>query len=219
MLVDIVLIDQAGLLKHLQDIFRELLDQLLGQTIHADPCEPGFIVRLPRCEEGCDRLRVCHKLGMREDGRLDLCCIHAELAIARTLPGCEEFGFQGREDLPVVVECLDIAIGDTTQQMRSDIVQIFRLGTVDIARNIQIVRILLNLGHTDHTRILRQIELAIEHIHNLMYILVAQTILVAILHIAFTGIDHKDTRASRSILLVQDDNAGRDTGAVEEVGR
>src|SRR5205823_5915488 len=62
-------------------------------------------------------------------------------------------------------------------------------------------------------------ELLVEHIDNLVDVLVAQAVLVAIFNKALAGVDHEDTAAAGSVFLIDDNNAGRDAGTVEQVGR
>ena len=47
----------------------------------------------------------------------------------------------------------------------------------------------------------------------------AQAVLGTVLHKACAGIDHKDTLAGVGAFLVENYDAGRDAGAIEEVGR
>ena len=47
----------------------------------------------------------------------------------------------------------------------------------------------------------------------------AQAVHVAVFHEAFAGVDHEDAAAGGGVLFVKDDDAGRDAGAVEQVGR
>ena len=51
-----------------------------------------------------------------------------------------------------------------------------------------------------------------------MDVLGAQPVLVAVLHEALAGVDHEDAGAGVGILLVDNDDAGGDARAVEEVG-
>ena len=51
-----------------------------------------------------------------------------------------------------------------------------------------------------------------------MDVLGAQTVLVAVLEEALAGVNHEDAGASVSLLLVDDQDAGWDAGAVEQVG-
>ena len=52
-----------------------------------------------------------------------------------------------------------------------------------------------------------------------MDILGAEAVLGSVLHEALAGVDHKDTLAGVGVLLIDDDDAGRDAGAVEQIGR
>ena len=45
-----------------------------------------------------------------------------------------------------------------------------------------------------------------------------KAVLAAVLNEAMAGINHKDTLALGGISLIDDDNAGRDTGAIKQVG-
>ena len=51
-----------------------------------------------------------------------------------------------------------------------------------------------------------------------MDVLSAEAVLGAVLHEARAGVDHEDALAGLGVLLVDDDDAGGDAGAVEEVG-
>ncbi len=51
-----------------------------------------------------------------------------------------------------------------------------------------------------------------------MDVLLAEAVLVAVLHEALGGIDHEDALAGGGVFLVEHDDAGRDAGAVEEIG-
>ena len=51
-----------------------------------------------------------------------------------------------------------------------------------------------------------------------MDVLLAQAVFVAVLDEALGGVDHEDALAGGGVLLVEHDDAGRDAGAVKEVG-
>ena len=57
-----------------------------------------------------------------------------------------------------------------------------------------------------------------KYIHDLVNVLSAQAVLGAVLHEATARVDHEDALASVRVLLVDDHDAGRDTGAIKEVG-
>ena len=62
-------------------------------------------------------------------------------------------------------------------------------------------------------------ELPVEDVDDLVDVLRAQAVLGAVLHEAAAGVDHEDALAGLGVLLVDDDDAGGDAGAVEQVGR
>ena len=70
----------------------------------------------------------------------------------------------------------------------------------------------------DHARVFRDVEPLVEDVHDLVDVLGAQAVLGAVLHEAAAGVDHEDALAGVGVLLVDDDDAGGDAGAVEEVG-
>jgi len=45
-----------------------------------------------------------------------------------------------------------------------------------------------------------------------------EAVLVAFFHEALGGVDHEDSGSGAGVLLVDDDDASRDAGPVEEVG-
>ena len=51
-----------------------------------------------------------------------------------------------------------------------------------------------------------------------MNVLGAEAVLGAVLHEALASVDHEDAFAGVGVLLVDDDDAGGDAGAIEEVG-
>jgi len=96
---------------------------------------------------------------------------------------------------------------------------IFFFMAVDITRNIEIKLILfLNLLSCNHTRIFRYFKLPVEHINNLINILLSQAILIAIFNESLVRINHKDTSATLSILLVDNNNTGWNTSSIKQVG-
>ncbi len=63
------------------------------------------------------------------------------------------------------------------------------------------------------------VKLPVEGIDDLVDVLRTQTVLVAVLDEALGGINHEDALAGVGVFLVEHDDAGRDAGAIEEVGR
>jgi hypothetical protein len=84
--------------------------------------------------------------------------------------------------------------------VRLDVLQVLRLGAVDVARDVQVVVVGLDLGQGHHARSTGHLELAVEGVHDLVDVLVAQAVLVAVLHEAPAGVDHEDARAALGVL-------------------
>ena len=57
-----------------------------------------------------------------------------------------------------------------------------------------------------------------EGVDDAVDVLLAQAVLVAVLDEALGGVDHEHALARGGVLLVEHQDAGRDAGAVEEVG-
>ena len=104
--------------------------------------------------------------------------------------------------------------------MRVKVVQIFRFASVDVARDVEdaIVGRVGNFGYRHHAGVAVQFGLLVEDIHDLVEILSPQSVLVAVLEEVLAGVNHEDAGASVSILLVNNQNAGGDAGAVESIG-
>ena len=52
-----------------------------------------------------------------------------------------------------------------------------------------------------------------------MNVLFSQTVFVAVLHIAFAGVNHENAGTISSILLIQHQDTGRNSCAIEQVSR
>ena len=104
-------------------------------------------------------------------------------------------------------------------QVASDVLRVLRRLAVDVARQVEIELVLLNLLERNHTRVFRNIETLGEGIDDPVDVLLAQAVLGAVFHEAAAGVDHEDALASVGILLVDHHDAGRNAGAVKQVGR
>jgi hypothetical protein len=58
-----------------------------------------------------------------------------------------------------------------------------------------------------------------ERVHNLVDVLLARAVLVAVLDKALRCVDHEDVLAGGGVFLVEYEDASGDAGAVKEVGR
>src|SRR5439155_8741816 len=99
-----------------------------------------------------------------------------------------------------------------------EIVSIFGFATIDVARNVEVVIVRFDHSKAYHARVARQFELFGKDIDDLVEVLAAQAVLVAVLHETLAGIDHEDAGASVGVFLVDDNDAGGNAGAVEQVG-
>ena len=102
--------------------------------------------------------------------------------------------------------------------MTRDVLPVLGRLAVDVARQIEVELVLLDLREGHHACIFRDIEPLVENIHDLVDVHAAQAVFGAVLHEATTGVDHEDALARLGILLVDDHDASGNTGAVEEVG-
>src|SRR5262245_31791404 len=130
----------------------------------------------------------------------------------------EEGSFEARENAPVFFEGSDVAVGDAAVQVAGNVLHVLWLLAVDVARQIEVELIFLNLRKAHQARVFGDFELPGEDINDLVDVLGTQAVLRAILHVATAGVDHEDALARVGVLLVDDNDTGGDAGAVEEVG-
>ena len=92
---------------------------------------------------------------MTEDGGFDVADRDLELAVAGPIGRFEERGAHGREDLPVAFEVIDVAVRDATAQVGVNVLQVLRLGAVDVAREVEVEVVLriADFGQRHHARI------------------------------------------------------------------
>jgi len=160
------------------------------------------------------------ELRVAEDGGLDVRDGDLELAVAGPVALLEERGAHAGEDLPVAIEVVNVSIRNAAAQMAVNVLQVLRLGAVDVARQVEVVVVfrVADLGQRDHARVTFVFELACKGVHNLVNVLSAQAVLVAVLDEALRRIDHEDALASGGVLFVQHDDARGNARAVEQVG-
>ena len=104
-------------------------------------------------------------------------------------------------------------------QVPGDVLQVFGLLAVDVARQVQVVFVALDLLEGHHARVFLDFRALVEDVHDLVDVLGAQAVLGAVLHKSAAGVDHEDAFPRLGMLLVDHDDAGRDARAVEQVGR
>ena len=75
-----------------------------------------------------------------------------------------------------------------------------------------------DLAERHHAGVARHVLAWLEGVDDAVHVLLAQAVLVAVLDEALAGVDHEDAPARGGVLLVQHQDAGRNAGAVEQVG-
>ena len=158
---------------------------------------------------------------MAKDGGLDVRHGHPELAVAGAIGLLEHRGADAGDDLPVAVEVVDVAIRDAAAQMGVNVLQVLRLGAVDVAREVEVEVVLrvADLRQRDHARVAGHFGQAREGVHDHVEVLGAEAVLVAVFDEALGGIDHEDALAGGGVFLVEHEDAGRDARAVEQIRR
>ena len=84
--------------------------------------------------------------------------------------------------------------------MARDVLPVLARLTVDVARQVKVELVLLNLRDGDHACIFWDIGPLVEDIHDLVDVHAAQPVLGAVLHEAAAGVDHEDALARLGIL-------------------
>ena len=105
--------------------------------------------------------------------------------------------------------------------MGVDVLQVLRLGAVDVAREVE-VKVVLRVGNfrDGHHAGVAWVAfiLAGEGVDDLVEVLLAEAVLRAVFLEALRRINHEDTLAGGGVFLVKHKDAGGDAGAVEEIG-
>jgi hypothetical protein len=104
-------------------------------------------------------------------------------------------------------------------KMSFDVMLYLRIPGVDVARDIQVVIILLDFAPSHHTAVVRDRLLRLPSIYNALDILLARAVLSSILHIAILCVDEEDTLMAILTLLIDDNNGGRNSCPKEDIGR
>ena len=102
--------------------------------------------------------------------------------------------------------------------MPGDVLDVFGLLAVDVARQVEVELVALDLLEGNHARIFLQLQPLVEDVHDLVNIPGAQAVLGTVLHEPAAGVDHEDAFSGLGIPLVDDDDAGGDARAIEQVG-
>ena len=66
----------------------------------------------------------------------------------------EEGGFEAGENGPVWFEGSDVAVGDAAVQVAGDVLKVFWLLAVNVARQVEVELVVLDLGEADQAGVL-----------------------------------------------------------------
>ena len=116
---------------------------------------------------------------------------------------------------------VDVAVGDAALQVAVDVLNVFRFAAVDVPRQVEVVVVLgvFDFRDRDHASVAWiGFILPVESVNDAVDVLLAEPVFVSVFDEAFGGVDHEDALAGGGALLVEDDDARWDAGAVKEVG-
>ena len=142
--------------------------------------------------------------------------------IRAILHRCKDLLLKRRECLPILMKVGNLAVRNTTEHGRVNIVfhRCFLhwcFAGIDIAWDIEVVFVTTNLIPAYLSRIsLYRLSLTIS-IGNLLHVTCTEFVLFAILHETFAGIDDEHTFAAT--VLLQNHDECRNAGTKEDVGR
>lgn len=175
------------------------------------------VLLAPCVEVLCHLAGESRELRVLENRGFDRGLLDRKRGIARAA-WMEESCFQIGAHVPIGFQRVDVGLGDAAAQMSLDVLPVLGLLAVDIAREVEVVVVLLDLGERHGARITRNIERLGKSIDNLVDILGAESVLRPVLHEALRGVDHEDAPARLSVLLVHHHNARGDARAIKEIG-
>ena len=204
-------------------LYMQAQKMTLGMAALVKAFEARRIILFPLRKEYGHRFVECGKFCMAENGGFHLSNGKAQVAIVRScrIGLGEKCGADARNHLPVTIKCVNVAQGNASEQVAIDKLHIFRLGAVDVAWEIEIEAV-FRIGYfvnRHKTGVARNVVLTGKGVYNLVDILLAKTIFVAIFDKAFRSVYHEDAFAGGGILLVEYKNTGGNTCTIKKVGR
>ena len=114
---------------------------------------------------------------------------------------------------------LCVGIGNAAFDMRGDILAHFLVGRRNIARDVEIVAVLLDLVIRNHPGIVRFIRLRFPCIGNPADVALAQAVLRSVLGETVLRVDHENALRLERVLLVENDDARRNARTEEKIRR
>src|ERR1017187_8242991 len=110
---------------------------VLGEAFQA-----GRVGGLPLREKSGGGLIEGGELRVAEDGGFDLADGHFELRVTGPAALLEKRGAHRRKNLPVAFEVINVVAGNAAAQVGVDVLQVFPLSAVDVAREVEVVVVL-----------------------------------------------------------------------------
>ena len=136
----------------------------------------------------CYAVDEADELRMLIDGGLDGKLYDGQIKVAGAI-GFEQGLPKLRANIPIRLQGIHVGVGYSTLQVPLDVLNIFGLLTVDIARDVQVEFVLLDFLDADHSRVFWYLQPLVEYIDDLVNVHVAQAILVAVFEVAAAGGD------------------------------
>ena len=113
----------------------------------------------------------------------------------------------------------DLGHGHAAVQVGAHVVRLGRRRVVHIAADVAVAVFGQDLGIRHAARVGRHVLPGAEHVHDLVDVFRPQVVLCLPFAVFAVGVDEQGVVARRAACLVQHQDAGRDAGAVEQVGR
>ena len=221
-LIDIVGVEQGRGLEGGEQVFCDGSDERLGMAVFGEALEQRDGGLLPLGEELFGLGVEGGELGMAEDGGLHFGDGELERGVAGAIKLLEQGGAQAGHDFPVIAKRIEVALGDAAAQVAIDVLQILRLGAVDVAREVEVV-VVLGVGdfRDGHQAGVARVAFILtgEGVDDLVEVLLAEAVLRAVFLEALGRINHEDALAGGGVFLVEHQDAGGDARAVKEIGR
>ena len=163
---------------------------------------------------------IC-EFGVCEDSGSDVLRLYAGVAIAGSAVFCEEVAAEIREDLPVVREGIDICVGDAAVEVCVEVVEVFRVVGVYVARDIEVIGVgrVSDFCDRDGAGVSGGFATFVKDGDDFVDVLCAESVLVSVLEEASACVHHEDTFSGAGVFFVYDEDTGGDSGTVEKVGR
>ena len=134
----------------------------------------------------------------------------------------KQYGTNAGHVLPIVAKGIEIALRDADAQVAVDVLEVLRLGAVDVALEVVVVVVLRvgDFGDRHHAGITRVAFILLgKRIHDLVKVLLPEAVFGAVFLETLGGMNHEDAPARGGVFLVKHEDAACDAGAEKEIGR